>query len=163
MSGTYIYSRGGFLTALVGGGDLDRRDRRRSSRSCPMNSIDFAQLDAADAAKWLEFVEKRGPSRLAELAGFLDDDGGPIGQADATWESLSPLWEWAVGFVARGGSELGAEGYENRAEPSPSVYHRTQRRSARSRKTSVTTFSRCSDAWIRPPIGLCLCRPPLPV
>lgn len=70
-----------------------------------MNSIDFAQLDAADAAKWLEFVEKRGPSRLAELAGFLDDDGGPIGQADATWESLSPLWEWAVGFVARGGSE----------------------------------------------------------
>jgi hypothetical protein len=49
-----------------------------------------------------DFVIRREPARLGDLARWMRDTDGPVAAMDASLSSLEDLWRWFVGFVFEG-------------------------------------------------------------
>ena len=59
-----------------------------------------------------DFVIRREPARLSDLAYWVHDTAGPVELMDASLSSLQDLWRWYVGFVF-----AGCPGVPERARP----------------------------------------------
>lgn len=64
-----------------------------------MKIRDFT-IEQAEALR--DFIIRREPARLSDLAYWMRDTDGPIDEMDASLDSLIPLWKWFVWFVNSG-------------------------------------------------------------
>lgn len=62
----------------------------------------FDQVSQEQALAYCEHVRVREPFRLQDLARRMAATGGPIGEMDASFVSLVPLWDWFVRYVLDG-------------------------------------------------------------
>ena len=64
--------------------------------------MDINDFTDEQAQSLCDFIIRREPARLSDLAYWMRDAGGPVELMDASLDSLLPLWEWFLGFVNSG-------------------------------------------------------------
>lgn len=62
----------------------------------------FGELTAEQAEKYRDHIIARERPRLSDLAFWMYEDGGPVGEMNSSRSSLVPLWRWFRDFRARG-------------------------------------------------------------
>ncbi|GIG41703.1 hypothetical protein [Cellulomonas phragmiteti] len=62
----------------------------------------YDTLTNEQAQELVRYIEARAVLRLAQLAHRMLRTGGPLGEMDASLESLVPMWDWFCGIEASG-------------------------------------------------------------